>query len=54
MQALEVEVDITADGQVINARLPSSCIQWYGNHAKLIVILPDWQDADALRRGLPI
>jgi hypothetical protein len=51
MQALEVEVDITTDGQLVNARLPSSCSQWYGNHTKLILILPDRQDAEISRQA---
>jgi len=50
MKALEVEVDITSDGKVINAYLPSSCRPWFGSHAKLMLILPEAQDDDAQRR----
>jgi hypothetical protein len=50
MKALEIEVDIAPDGQVLNARLPSSCRPWFGNHAKLIMILPDIQCDNARRQ----
>jgi|GEM_PF-1529460 len=43
MQALEIEVDITSDGQLLNARLPTSCQSMFGRHAKLIMILPTIQ-----------
>ncbi len=40
MQALEIEVDITPDGQLLNARLPTSCQSMFGRHTKLLMILP--------------
>ena len=43
MQALEIEVDITTDGQLLNARLPTSCQSMFGRHTKLIMILPSNQ-----------
>ncbi len=43
MQALEIEVDITPDGQLLNARLPTSCHSMFGRHTKLIMILPEPQ-----------
>lgn len=43
MQALEIEVDITPDGQLLNARLPTSCQSMFGRHTKLIMILPEPQ-----------
>ena len=43
MQALEIEVDITPDGQLLNARLPTSCESMFGKHTKLIMILPEPQ-----------
>lgn len=43
MQALEIEVDITIDGQLLNARLPTSCQSMFGRHTKLIMILPSNQ-----------
>ena len=49
MQALEVEVDISSDGDLINARLPKSCKQWFGSHAKLLVVLPDTEVGEAQR-----
>ncbi len=48
MQAIELEVDITADGRV-NTYLPSSYRSWFGSHAKLIMILPETQ-ADEVQR----
>jgi hypothetical protein len=50
MKALEVEVDITPDGEVRNAHLPASCRPWFGSLAKLIMVLPDVPDGDALQR----
>ncbi|MBF0203736.1 MAG: hypothetical protein HQK67_05335 [Desulfamplus sp.] len=41
MQAIELETEIGTDGQMINIRLPQSCKQWFGNHAKLILILQE-------------
>ena len=43
MQALEIEVDITTDGQLLNARLPTSCQSMFCRHTKLIMILPTTQ-----------
>jgi hypothetical protein len=43
MQALEIEVDITPDGQLLNARLPTSCESMFGKHTKLIMILQEPQ-----------
>ena len=43
MQALEIEVDITPDGQLLNARLPPSCQSMFGRHTKLSMILPEPQ-----------
>ncbi|MEI6335998.1 MAG: hypothetical protein WCS87_15665 [Methylococcaceae bacterium] len=43
MQALEIEVDIMPDGQLLNARLPTSCQSMFGRHTKLIMILPEPQ-----------
>lgn len=45
MQAVELEVDITADGRV-NTYLPSSYRSWFGGHAKLIMLLPEMQAED--------
>jgi len=50
MQALEVEVDISSDGDLVNARLPETCKQWFGSHAKLIVVLPDSESDEAQRQ----
>jgi hypothetical protein len=49
MQALEIEVDITPDGQLLNARLPTSCQSMFGRHTKLIMILPSTQ-IDSIER----
>ena len=49
MQSLEIEVDITPDGQLLNARLPTSCQSMFGRHAKLIMILPETQLDDVHR-----
>lgn len=43
MQAHEIEVDITSDGQLLNARLPASCQSVFGRHTRLIMILPEVQ-----------
>ena len=43
MQALEIEVDITPDGQLLNERLPTSCQSMFGRHTKLIMIFPEPQ-----------
>ncbi len=50
MQALEVEADISSDGDLVNARLPKSCKQWFGSHAKLIVVFPDAESGEVQRR----
>ncbi len=50
MQAIEMEVDINDNGEVINARLPASCKHWFGNHAKLMVILPDEGKSEKMRQ----
>jgi hypothetical protein len=49
MKTLEIEADITPDGLVVNARLPSSCRPWFGRRAKFIMILPGTQD-DSVQR----
>ena len=49
MQTLEIEVDITPDGQLLNARLPTSCQSMFGRHTKLIMILPETQLDDVHR-----
>lgn len=48
MQAIELEVDITANGR-IDTCLPPSYRSWFGSHAKLIMILPETQ-MDELQR----
>jgi hypothetical protein len=47
--SMKIEADITSDGLVVNARLPSSCRSWFGSHAKFIMILPGKQD-DSVQR----
>ncbi|MBF0228084.1 MAG: hypothetical protein HQK63_00590 [Desulfamplus sp.] len=41
IQAVEVEAIISNEGEMTNVRLPESCKKWFGNNAKLILILQE-------------
>lgn len=41
VQAIEVEAMISTDGEMMNVRLPKSFKKWFGNNAKLILILQE-------------
>ncbi|MBF0218185.1 MAG: hypothetical protein HQL49_01445 [Gammaproteobacteria bacterium] len=41
MQAIEIEIDIGQGGELKQIKLPTSFRQWYGNHAKVMLIFPD-------------